>query len=228
MKAHFLSIFLITIAVTGFSQTFNWATNDTIETNLAQNTTVLLKMEQNAIGVDTVTLGIKVIYNDVPSYWDGMICIEGVCLGHIADTGTVSQMTPISGADRGYVRLTVNPMNGSEIAKLQVYVFDINYPNDGDTATWLLNTNVVGMDEINFDSYLELYPNPVNNILNFNSKHKLNQIEIININGTVTESIEQISNFSGSINLEHYPQGVYFIRYIDESGTIATDKFIKE
>ena len=117
-----------------FAQTFTWTTNDSVVENLAQNSTVLFPLHQQAVGTDTVTLGIEVIYNDIPQSWDGMLCIYGTCLGSIPVVGTTAQMQPIYGSIEGMVRMTVNPLNGTENCKIQVYVFDIDFPNDGDTG----------------------------------------------------------------------------------------------
>ena len=114
--------FCFTLAIFGlmsfqsFAQTFDWVIGNTIETNLALNTTVQLKMEQLEVGNNTITLGIEVVHNDLPSGWDGMLCIHGSCLGIIPPLGTTGTMTPISGTEKGYVRLTVNPINRMEVA----------------------------------------------------------------------------------------------------------------
>ena len=56
MKLFYLIIAICSItSFQSFGQTFDWVTGNTIETNLDLNTTVLLKMEQTAIGADTVT-----------------------------------------------------------------------------------------------------------------------------------------------------------------------------
>ena len=138
MKQIYLTTIVGLITVfTASSQTFQWTTPQTVEENLAQNTTVQFPLHQTAIGSDTVTLAIEVIYNDIPAGWDGMLCIYGTCLGIIPPVGTTAEMTPISGFTEGMVRLTVNPMSGTEVAKIEVYVYDIDFPNDGDTCAFV-------------------------------------------------------------------------------------------
>ena len=143
MKALLL---LTAVALSGFSfaqTTFQWDTNDTIETNLALNTTEQYPMYQSVVGNDTVTLAIEIIHNDLPASWDGMVCIYGICMGTIPPVGTQATMDPIYGSNQGMIRLTVNPYNGTETAKLQVMVWDVEFPNETDTATFWLNTTAV-------------------------------------------------------------------------------------
>jgi hypothetical protein len=217
-----LAVFSL-ISFQSFAQTFDWVTNDTIETNLALNTTVQLKMEQTAVGNDTVTLGIEVIHNDLPSGWDGMLCIHGSCLGIIPPVGTTGTMSPISGVEKGYVRLTVNPINGMETAKLQVYVFDVDYPNDGDTATWLLNTTV-SLDEDLWND-LELYPNPVSTSLNVDTDQQIEYAEIYSLNGEFVVRFDQLS--TGQLNVSSIEPGMYLLRLVSANNTSTIRKIQK-
>ncbi|MBL4862531.1 MAG: T9SS type A sorting domain-containing protein [Crocinitomicaceae bacterium] len=220
-------LFTTAFSFSNNAQTFTWVTNDTIETNLALNTTVLLKMEQAAIGTDSVTLGIEVIYNDIPSSWDGMVCIQGVCLGSIPVVGTTAQMTEIYGSMYGYVRLTVDPLNGTEAAKLQIYVYDIEYPNDGDTATWLLNTTLSLEDQFAFDKQ-SVYPNPVQSTLNISSSKHINKVDVFTLDGV--KVAEKVFNTNGDkqMDVSELPSGLYLVRMTNETNDIFTTKFLKE
>lgn len=227
-KQLLVATLLLMTAFSASSQTFQWVTNDTIDENLAHNTTVQFPMYQEAIGNDTVTLAIEVIYNDLPGYWDGMLCIYGTCLGVIPVVGTTAEMTPISGSDQGMVRLTVNPIGGSEVAKLQVYVYDIDFPNDGDTATFLLN-RTLGMDEANpLESNLELFPNPSQEDVFVSSPTGLDLVSIYSLSGQMIESYNLNNEISTTINVRNIPAGVYMICIEDKDGNIVNKKFIKE
>ena len=217
------SLYLI-LAVSGllsfqsFGQTFTWDTNDTIETNLALNTTVQLPTYQSAIGTDTVTLAIEVIYNDIPATWDGMICIYGACLGTIPAVGTQATMSPLWSPNQGMVRLTVNPMNGTETAKLQVYVYDINFPNDGDTATWLLNTTL-SVDEYAWND-LSVYPNPMNDVLSISTENQIEVVELHSMNGQLVARYENI--LKGKIDVSDIETGAYILKLVQPNGRAAT------
>lgn len=205
------------------SQTFTWETTNTVETNLDQNQTVQYPLYLNAVGNDTVTLGIEVIYNDVPQSWDGMVCIYGQCLGNISPVGTQATMQPIYGSTQGMVRLTVNPFNGTEVATLQIYVYDVNFPNDGDTATWLLNTTV-NTPEL-MATEVSIAPNPVHDAFTINSDYDMSQADIIDATGRIVRS-EALSNVQKKVNVADLPEGVYTARLSGNAGSIDK-RFVK-
>lgn len=209
---------------TAFAQTtFEWDTNDTIDTNLDANVTAQYPLYINAVGNDTVTLGIEVIYNDVPQSWDGMLCIFGQCLGSISPVGTQATMWPIYGSNQGMVRLTVNPYNGTETAKFQVLVWDVDFPNDTDTATFILNRTASSQELL--ASSIEISPNPVHDEFTIKSDFDLNRAEIIDAMGRVIRS-EEITTAQESINVADLPKGIYTIRVSGVAGTLDK-RFVK-
>ena len=205
------------------AQTFTWETTNTVETNLAQNQTIQYPLYINAVGNDTVTLAIEVIYNDIPQAWDGMICIYGQCLGSISPVGTQATMQPISGATQGMVRLTVNPFSGTEVSTLQVYVYDVNFPNDGDTATWLLNTTLNTPELL--ASEISIAPNPVQDEFTIDSDYEMNGALILDASGRIVRSI-QLSSAQQAVNVADLPKGVYTARLSGEVGTVDK-RFVK-
>lgn len=226
MKLFYLIIAICSItSFQSFGQTFDWVTGNTIETNLDLNTTVLLKMEQTAIGADTVTLGIEIIYNDIPASWDGMVCIHGTCMGIIPPIGTTGTMSPISGAEKGYVRLTVNPLNGTESAKLQIYVYDLDYPNDGDTATWLLNTTL-SLEEDDWND-LTVYPNPSNEVISIETSNPIEYTEVYSSNGKLIARCDQKYSNKIKVNVSNLDTGIYILKLIQPNGAFTTRKIQK-
>lgn len=219
-------LLLSALIITGsaFAQsTFQWDTNDTLDTNLDANVTAQYPLYQSAVGNDTVTLGIEVIYNDIPQSWDGMVCIYGICMGTIPPVGTQATMNPIYGSNQGYVRLTVNPFNGTESAKLQVMVWDVEYPNETDTATFILN-RTLNTPEL-LTNNVKIAPNPVSDILSIDTDYELSNAQIINSVGQVVRSTE-ISTSQQTINVAELPEGIYTIRLTSNVGVIEK-RFVK-
>jgi len=207
-----------------FAQTtFQWDTNDTIEVNLNQNTYDQYPMYQSVVGNDTVTLGVEIIYNDLPASWDGMVCVYGLCMGTIPPVGTTTQMNPIYGSNQGMIRLTVNPFNGTETAKLQVMVWDVEYPNETDTATFLLNTTLSTPELM--ASEVTIAPNPVKDELLVTSDYDLNQAQIIDASGRVVQATE-LNSVQKSINVATLPEGVYTLHLSGDQGTVEK-RFVK-
>jgi len=75
---------------------------------------------------------------------------------------------------------------------------------------------------------LSIYPNPAKDVLIINTSSLLNStIEIYNI---ASEKIisQKSSNTISSVNIENLSPGIYFVRLIDQNGTVSQTKFIKE
>lgn len=219
-------LLLSAMTLTGsvFSQTtFQWDTPNTIEVNLNQNTYDQYPMYQSVVGNDTVTLAIEIIYNDLPQSWDGMVCVFGLCMGSIPPVGTTTQMNPIYGSNQGMIRLTVNPFNGTEQAKLQVMVWDVEYPNDTDTATFLLNTTASAPELL--ASNVSITPNPVQDVLSIESEYDLNKVQIVSATGQVLRDAE-ISLVQESMNVADLPKGVYVLRLTGDAGVVEK-RFVK-
>lgn len=219
-------LLLSALIITGsaLSQTtFQWDTNDSIDVNLDANVTVQHPMYQSVVGNDTVTLAIEIIYNDIPQSWDGMVCIFGTCMGSIPVVGTQATMQPIYGSNQGMIRLTVNPFNGTESAKLQVMVWDVEFPNETDTATFILN-RTLNTPEL-LASNVQIAPNPVSDILSIDTDYDLNNAQIINSVGQVVRSTE-ISASQQTINVAELPEGIYTIRLTGNLGVIEK-RFVK-
>ena len=87
-----------------------------------------------------------------------------------------------------------------------------------------LNENQLSVDDELLDNYLELYPNPVTNILSIESKiTSISKVEIYTVLG---KKIKEITSNFGSITTDKLPKGIYIIRiYSEESSMIR--KIIK-
>ena len=70
------------------------------------------------------------------------------------------------------------------------------------------------------------YPNPVNDILNFQSKENLN-IESVEIYNMLGQVVLLVPNATTSIDVSTLTKGNYFVKVNTEKGSSNT-KFIKE
>lgn len=70
---------------------------------------------------------------------------------------------------------------------------------------------------------VELYPNPIKDILNFSEE--VSNIKITEVSG---RAVKEISNSSKSINLQSLTKGVYIISATTKSGKFINQKIIKE
>ena len=102
--------------------------------------------------------------------------------------------------------------------------FDYNFPivtNNYTTTVQLLNNQ-----SFEFSSYFTLYPNPVKDVLNIQSKQDLivNSMEIYNQLGQI---VMAVANTSNRVDISNLASGIYFVKVNTDKGT-ANTKFIKE
>lgn len=99
-------------------------------------------------------------------------------------------------------------------AEGNVYYFDAFQGPDLDTPTPVKENSI---------SNLDLFPNPVISKLNVNGEYSSGFI--YSINGLL---VDQINEYTNSIDLSAYSQGVYLITFTLKDGQTITKKFIKK
>ena len=96
----------------------------------------------------------------------------------------------------------------------------------GQTEDYTMNvsSNPTGIENIK-TSGIKLYPNPVNDQLNFISSENINSISILNLTGQeVLQS--KINTTSGQVNVSALPKGIYILK-IFSTGVVKTFKINK-
>jgi pectate lyase len=78
--------------------------------------------------------------------------------------------------------------------------------------------SISGISNTNQSTSIQLYPNPVSNLLNINSNEKVTKIEIFNISGQI---ITQLNGNSSSIDLSNLSSGNYLIKIHTQNGVLT-------
>jgi hypothetical protein len=87
-----------------------------------------------------------------------------------------------------------------------------------------LNPIAAVPETISFD--VHVYPNPANDFLHLNAEMEINQVEILNANGTVVQHYHpHLVNLE--IPIDSLSNGIYFLR-IHLDNTIQNYRFIKK
>ena len=102
--------------------------------------------------------------------------------------------------------------------------FDYNFPITTNTYTTTIQT--LSSQDFDFANQFTLYPNPVNDILNFNSKENL-EIQSAEVYNMLGQIVISVPNATKSINVSSLTKGSYFVKVNTEKGS-ATSKFVKE
>lgn len=96
--------------------------------------------------------------------------------------------------------------------------------------------NFVVLDDINVNSSLGLdnntinatvFPNPANDVLNFNLSVNATSVSIIGLDGKVI-STEAINANTAAVNVSNLVAGVYFYEIVAENGTVVRNTFVKK
>jgi len=227
MKALVLMICLLLVANIQ-AQTYTVSPSDTATMSLQANYYNELNINLDKVNTsDTITLGYEVVYNDLPASWDKLLCVFGLCVGSSFPSGTNGTMTPLTGPNKGYMRLTLNPLNDAGAATFRVYVYDVEAPSMGDTLTFIVETdNSVPITYLESAADIKVFPNPVVDQLQVVAlKDKLTTIQILNVSGQLVK--QQQPTTSTTIDVSDLPVGTYWLKVRTENNAIKTQKFIK-
>ena len=214
------------VAQLSFSQSsFSWTVNDSIVQDVPSNASTQLKIEQTNLSNGALTLGVEIIYNDIPTTWDGMVCVFGTCFGTIPVVGFTGSMSELNDIEKGYVRLTVNPLGDLSQVKLRARVYDVDNPTDSDTCTWILNSIATSGIENNIETEFSVFPIPTNNFITVKSNVNINSYEIFDITGKIvikSEGLEVVNK----IDVSNLVNGVYFISIYNGNEFLGNKKMI--
>ena len=226
MKNSIITLCILLGGIATAQTSFTWSPNDTIIQDVHPDLYTEMNIEQINISGDTLELGIEVVKNTIDASWDGMICLQGLCLGQIRPVGFTSQMTPISGELNGYTKLTVYPAGGTQSGELRIRVYDLNNPTDGDTCTWIVNSvATVGLNESSLVD-ITLFPNPAQHTLNIQSSLSFDKIEIIDLLGKKVLSQTCKSNSMNQFDVSALKRGNYLVRLFDGTALLKTEKIL--
>jgi CO dehydrogenase/acetyl-CoA synthase epsilon subunit len=83
----------------------------------------------------------------------------------------------------------------------------------------------LGTADLSQSFNLNLYPNPVNNMLNIDTEEKINKIEIFNVLG---KNVITVENQASQVSLQHLSPGIYMVKVTSVLGHFTTAKIQKQ
>lgn len=95
------------------------------------------------------------------------------------------------------------------------WVDDITFPG---------NTLILNVKSVESNDEVAVYPNPANDVINVKGNY-IQYVEIYNSIGL--KVVSKKVNDSESINIADFANGIYFVRIVDKSGNVQTEKIIK-
>ncbi len=120
---------------------------------------------------------------------------------------------------------TKDHLTAGDIVKSSVNIyFDYNYPVvSEDEETVFENLQA---EDVSGSIEIQVFPNPVEDILNIQSDSKIKLIEIYSVSGRLMQ-ISLINDFETGLNLSALPNGTYFVKIKTDKRTM-TKKVIKK
>ena len=86
---------------------------------------------------------------------------------------------------------------------------------------------VLGVDNIVYNTEMSIFPNPVKDILNIKGEYTLASVKITDMSGKEVMSVLEMPVVEG-IDVSSLNNGIYLITIISENGKIYKSKFVKE
>jgi len=158
---------------------------------------------------------------NLPSGWDYSLCDYPNCYTGIPASG---QMDSVGGGYMGFLGVNINPYSIAGQGIVKIYVFDTNFPNSGDTLTWIINSSPVSIAENADLSSLKIYPNPATDRITINNGENPagTSWTIFSLDG----KMQMTGTFgqSGTIELGNLPCGMYLL-HLDGNKSSGTVKF---
>ncbi|MCG2611426.1 T9SS type A sorting domain-containing protein [Flavobacterium sp. SM15] len=130
----------------------------------------------------------------------------------------------------GYVAFKIKTKptltNGDTFSNSASIYFDYNFPIVTNTA--ITTIQALSAQDFEFGSYFAVYPNPVNNVLNIETKQTI-EVRSINIYNTLGQLVLVVPNAQNvsNVDVSSLLAGNYFIKINSDKGTSNT-KFIKK
>lgn len=122
---------------------------------------------------------------------------------------------------------TFNATNNPNLTCIQVddvATATSTWTNIDNGASFSLDCNYMGVNDIELAQSIFLYPNPTNTVLSINSDKNIESIVIVDVMGKTVKTMLPINN---SIDVSNLPKGIYFLQaHTDQD--LVSKKFIKE
>ena len=141
--------------------------------------------------------------------WNCGVCDTYNCMGGInPGNWNLDSLKPGAG-NEFYIELSVDPGTIIGSGYLKVHIWQNDFPNQVDTLVWKISSSGVGIAEITGDNSINVFPNPVKDILTFKNSFSENSVVIItDALGRKIISTD-ISSAQNSIDVSPLQRGIY-------------------
>lgn len=122
------------------------------------------------------------------------------------------------------IKTKPNLVVGTSFSNNASIYFDYNFPIV--TNTYTTTISALNNQDVNFNDYFEIAPNPAKDFLNLSIK-STTQVSSLSIYNTIGQLIMTITEPQNAIDVSNLKIGNYIIKVVSDKG-VTTSKFIKE
>ncbi|WP_310380017.1 T9SS type A sorting domain-containing protein [Flavobacterium sp.] len=136
-----------------------------------------------------------------------------------------------AGSNKGYVVFKIKTIptlvTGNELSNSATIYFDYKQPIATNTAASRIQ--LLKVQDYVFSDLIEIYPNPVSDVLNITNKNKIEitSLSIYNTLGQLVQTILNTDQTTQEINVSQLSAGHYFIKINSDNGS-GTTRFLKK
>jgi hypothetical protein len=162
-----------------------------------------------------IILQYKKVSVDFPSTWDISFCDNRNCFGGFVDEDTMSAIAPDD--EKNSLKLTVYPNGKSDTAVVVYEVWNKYSPTDKITLTFTIMVRW-GASTESYEVVTMVSPNPANDYVQL----PVAAAQLLDVQGRIVSNTT-----TGSLNLLEVPNGIYFVRFLQNNAWVNQKLVVK-
>ncbi len=162
-----------------------------------------------------IILQYKKVSVDFPSTWDISFCDNRNCFGGFVDEDTMSAIAPDD--EKNSLKLSVFPNGKSDTAVVVYEVWNKYTPADKITLTYTILVRW-GASTESYEVVTMVSPNPANDYVQL----PVAAAQLLDVQGRIVSNTT-----TGSLNLLEVPNGIYFVRFLQNNAWVNQKLVVK-
>jgi hypothetical protein len=162
-----------------------------------------------------IILQYKKVSVDFPSTWDISFCDNRNCFGGFVDEDTMSAIAPDD--EKNSLKLSVFPNGKSDTAVVVYEVWNKYTPADKITLTYTIMVRW-GASMESYEVVTMVSPNPANDYVQL----PVAAAQLLDVQGRIVSNTT-----TGSLNLLEVPNGIYFVRFLQNNAWVNQKLVVK-
>ena len=217
--------FALVLSFSSKAQNYTISPSNTVNVTAAYNDLNVFDIYMSNTASSRISLSWTLVSNNLVQGWDYSICDLGTCYPGIPASAT---MDSVDAGGMGFLGLNVNPYAIPGTGSVIIYVYETQFPNNGDTLTWNVTSSPTAITEHDNALRVNAYPNPAADHINIELGGYTSEAEyvsIYNITGEKMMSV-QVNGASMKMELTALAKGIYILAIENANGKVIAAKKI--